>query len=107
MLAAATTLVVPYGLRLLIDGGLTAGDTERLAVIRSQFLVLLALAMMMAIFTSARFYMVSWLGERITTDLRAVLKGVLGDHLQIASKQLDAEVFPESASVKPLQLLRG
>ena len=73
MLAAATTLVVPYGLRLLIDGGLTAGDTERLSVIRSQFLVLLALAVMMAIFTSARFYMVSWLGERITTDLRAAV----------------------------------
>ncbi len=44
---------------------------------------------------------------RITTDLRAVLKGVLGEHLQIASKRLDAEVFPDSAGVKPLQLLRG
>ena len=78
MLAAATTLVVPYGLRLLIDGGLTAGDAERLAVIRNQFLLLLALAVMMAIFTSARFYMVSWLGERITTDLReAVYANVL------------------------------
>src|SRR5580765_3701778 len=44
---------------------------------------------------------------RITTDLRAVLKGVLGDHLQIASRSLEAEVFPDSAKVKPLQLLRG
>ena len=78
MLAAATTLVVPYGLRLLIDGGLTAGDDARLAVIRNQFLVLLGLALMMAAFTSARFYMVSWLGERITTDLReAVYANVL------------------------------
>lgn len=78
MLAAATTLVVPYGLRLLIDGGLTAGDDARMAVIRNQFLVLLALALMMAVFTSARFYMVSWLGERITTDLReAVYANVL------------------------------
>ena len=33
---------------------------------------------MMAAFTSARFYMVSWLGERITTDLReAVYANVL------------------------------
>ena len=70
--------MVPYGLRLLIDGGLEAGDAERLAVIRNQFLVLLALAVLMAIFTSARFYMVSWLGERITTDLReAVYANVL------------------------------
>ena len=44
---------------------------------------------------------------RITTDLRAVLKGVLGDHLQIAARSLDAEVFPDSAKVKPLPLLRG
>ena len=78
MLAAATTLVVPYGLRLLIDGGLTAGDSERLAVIRQQFLLLLMLSVLMAIFTSARYYMVSWLGERITTDLReAVYANVL------------------------------
>jgi len=78
LLAAATTLVVPYALRLLIDGGLEAGDTERLAVIRSQFLWLLGLALAMAVFTSARFYMVSWLGERITTDLReAVYANVL------------------------------
>ncbi|MEO6269085.1 MAG: ABC transporter transmembrane domain-containing protein [Lautropia sp.] len=78
LLAAATTLVVPYGLKLLIDGGLTAGDTGRLAVIRQQFLLLLALALMMAVFTSARYYMVSWLGERITTDLReAVYANVL------------------------------
>ena len=44
---------------------------------------------------------------RITTDLRAVLKGVLGDHLQIASRSLEVEVFPDSAKVRPLQLLRG
>jgi len=70
--------VVPYGLRLLIDGGLTAGDAERLTVIRRQFMVLLVLSILMAGFTSARFYMVSWLGERITTDLReAVYANVL------------------------------
>ncbi len=44
---------------------------------------------------------------RITTDLRAVLKGVLGDHLKIATRSLDAEVFPDSARVRPLSLLRG
>jgi uncharacterized protein (DUF1501 family) len=42
---------------------------------------------------------------RITTDLRAVLKGALADHLQIARKRLDDEVFPDSAAVKPLALL--
>ena len=44
---------------------------------------------------------------RITTDLRAVLKGVLADHLQIASRSLESDVFPDSAKVRPLPLLRG
>jgi uncharacterized protein (DUF1501 family) len=42
---------------------------------------------------------------RITTDLRAVLKGVLADHLQIASASLDAEVFPGSGALPALNLL--
>jgi uncharacterized protein (DUF1501 family) len=44
---------------------------------------------------------------RITTDLRAVLRGVLADHLQVASKSLNNDVFPGSEGVKPLALLKG
>jgi len=42
---------------------------------------------------------------RTTTDLRAVLKGVLGPQLRVSSKALDQDVFPGSASVRPLALL--
>jgi uncharacterized protein (DUF1501 family) len=38
-----------------------------------------------------------------TTDLRAVLKGLLADHLCTDERRLEAAVFPDSASVKPLQ----
>jgi len=44
---------------------------------------------------------------RVTSDLRALLKGVLADHLQIAASALERDVFPGSASVRPLALLRG
>jgi uncharacterized protein (DUF1501 family) len=44
---------------------------------------------------------------RITTDLRAVLKGVLSDHLRVASRALDSDVFPASEGVRPLALLRA
>ena len=44
---------------------------------------------------------------RTTTDLRAVLKGVLADHLQVASRTLDAEVFPGSEKITPLAFLRA
>jgi uncharacterized protein (DUF1501 family) len=43
-----------------------------------------------------------------TTDLRAVMKGVLTDHLGVPLVALDREVFPESAAVRPLRdLLRA
>ena len=41
---------------------------------------------------------------RTTTDLRAVLKGVLADHLQLSRKALDNEVLPGSAAIKPMGL---
>jgi uncharacterized protein (DUF1501 family) len=36
-----------------------------------------------------------------TTDLRAVLKGVLRDHVRVADKALATTVFPDSAALKP------
>src|SRR6202043_2828724 len=38
-----------------------------------------------------------------TTDLRAVIKGVLRDHLGIAERVLAETVFPDSAPVKPMK----
>jgi len=38
-----------------------------------------------------------------TTDLRAVFKGLLHDHLGIAERVLADSVFPESAAVRPMQ----
>lgn len=42
---------------------------------------------------------------RTTTDLRALLKGVLADHLQVARRTVDAEVFPGSGAIAPLAVL--
>ncbi len=38
-----------------------------------------------------------------TTDLRAVLKGLLRDHLRADEQRLEAAVFPDSTAAKPLQ----
>jgi uncharacterized protein (DUF1501 family) len=38
-----------------------------------------------------------------TLDARALLKGVLHEHLGIPERELDASVFPESAAVRPLR----
>ena len=44
---------------------------------------------------------------KITTDLRAVLRSVLGDHLQVATQTLDTAVFPGSAGLRRVALLKG
>jgi ATP-binding cassette subfamily B protein len=68
LLAAASTLCFPWALRMLIDRGLNAHTSA--TELAWQFVQLFWVASALAIFSGARFYMVSWLGERITTDLR-------------------------------------
>jgi ATP-binding cassette subfamily B protein len=71
VLAAATTLVFPVALRSLIDGGLVTADRgAQTMALRDHFLALFAVAVALGVFSAARFYTVSWLGERVTADLR-------------------------------------
>ncbi len=64
---AGITLSIGQGVRLLVDEGLTGDSSQALA---QAVLVLLALAGLMAMGTYVRFYLVSWLGERVVADLR-------------------------------------
>ena len=71
VLAAATTLVFPVALKSLIDQGLIAADPgERVLALRGHFIALFAVGAALGVFSAARFYMVTWLGERVTADLR-------------------------------------
>ena len=71
VLAAATTLVFPIALRSLIDGGLIANDRGAQTMALSEhFVALFGVAVALGVFSAARFYTVSWLGERVTADLR-------------------------------------
>lgn len=78
LVAAAATLAMPVAFRFLIDLGFASPQDA----INSQsgisgsnvnlvFIGLFALATVLAISTAVRFYCVSWLGERITADLRS------------------------------------
>ena len=69
--AAAATLALPLALRSLIDGGLMAADPgARVMALREHFVALFGVGVALGVFSALRFYMVSWLGERITADLR-------------------------------------
>ncbi|MDD2923850.1 ABC transporter transmembrane domain-containing protein [Rhodoferax sp.] len=71
VLAATATLMFPLALRSLIDGGLAPADPgERLLALRGHFAGLFAVAIALGVFSAARFYLVSWLGERVSADLR-------------------------------------
>ena len=79
VLAAVATLAFPVALRSLIDGGLVQTDKgTQVMALRNHFAALFAVAVALGLFSAARFYMVSWLGERVTADLRnAVYSHVL------------------------------
>ncbi|RZI74654.1 MAG: ABC transporter, partial [Variovorax sp.] len=71
VLAAVTTLFFPLALRSLIDGGLVSSDKgAQTMALRDHFLALFGVAVGLGLFSAARFYTVSWLGERVTADLR-------------------------------------
>ena len=74
--AAAATLAFPVALRSLIDGGLVQSDKgAQVLALRDHFMALFAVAVALGLFSAGRFYMVSWLGERVTADLRNAVYG--------------------------------
>jgi ATP-binding cassette subfamily B protein len=78
VLAAAATLAFPVALRSLIDGSLNGDKLEPTLALQQHFAALFAVAFALGVFSAARYYMVSWLGERVTADIRnAVYRHVL------------------------------
>ncbi|AKJ30007.1 ABC transporter transmembrane domain-containing protein [Caldimonas brevitalea] len=95
LLAALSTLVFPIALKALIDQGLVSADPgQRLLALREHFLMLFGVGIALGLFSAARFYMVSWLGERITSDLRnAVYRHVVGQSPEFFETTQTGEVL--------------
>ncbi|MFZ9493257.1 MAG: ABC transporter transmembrane domain-containing protein [Burkholderiaceae bacterium] len=74
LLAAASTLAFPVALKSLIDQGFVSADpAEQLMDLRGHFAALFGVGAALGLFSAARFYMVTWLGERVTADLRTAV----------------------------------
>ena len=71
-LGSAAMLVVPLAFRDLIDHGFVANSATH-GAIHGHFLGLFGIAVFWALATASRFYVVTWLGERITADLRSAV----------------------------------
>jgi ATP-binding cassette subfamily B protein len=76
VLAAGATLAFPLALRQLIDAGISPADKgEQVMAMGEHFVALFAVAVALGLSSAARFYMVSWLGERVSADLRNAVYG--------------------------------
>jgi len=76
LLAAGLVLALGQGLRRLVDEGFAEGAPAQLD---RAALAMFAVVAALAAATAARFYLVSWLGERVAGDLRrGVFSHVLG-----------------------------
>ena len=88
---AGVTLSIGQGLRILIDQGLASGSAEQLG---DAVYVIMGLAVLMAIGTFTRFYLVSWLGERVSADIReAVFANVVALHPSFFDENRSGEIM--------------
>lgn len=67
LFTAAITLSMGQGIKLLVDQGLA---TQSPAALRHSLLLFFVLVLALAFGTYTRFYLVSWIGERVVADIR-------------------------------------
>ncbi|MEL6968099.1 MAG: ABC transporter transmembrane domain-containing protein [Pseudomonadota bacterium] len=68
IVAAGATLMLPIAVRRMVDEGFVNANSE---LVNSYFYALFGLAALLALSSSARYYFVIWLGERVVADLRS------------------------------------
>ncbi len=70
LVASAAMLALPVAIRQLIDHGLATRDS---GTINLYFIGFLASAVAFGVFAALRFYLVTWVGERVVADLRTAI----------------------------------
>ena len=76
VVAAGASLLLPVAARQVIDHGFRGGDA---AHVGRYFLGLLAVTVVMGLASASRYYLVTWIGERVVADVRSkVFNHVLG-----------------------------
>ncbi len=94
LIAAGATLAIPYAFKQMIDLGFGAAGAKSTENIDLTFLALFGVATLLAVSTAARFYAVSWLGERVTADIRgAVYRHVVTQSPQFFEVTRSGEVL--------------
>jgi ATP-binding cassette subfamily B protein len=74
--SAAAVLAMGVGLRLLIDQGLGGDNIDlqmNIDLLNNALVYLIGMVVLLAASTFSRFYLVSWLGERVVADIRLAI----------------------------------
>ena len=90
LLTSTVSLSLGQGVKMVIDNGFVAGSAEEL---KSAVLVMIGLIFLLAIGTFSRFYLMSWLGERVTADIRkAVFEKIVVLHPSYFEENRSGEI---------------
>lgn len=106
LFTSAITLSIGQGVKILIDEGFVSSSTENL---KYAIGIIMAMAVLMGIGSYIRFYLVSWLGERVSADLRsAVFEHIISLHPSYFETNLSGEIMSRlTADTTILQSIIG
>ena len=91
MVASAATLAVPLAVRRMIDLGFSRENAQ---FVDQYFAMMIVVGLVLAVASAARFYFVTWIGERVVADLRsAVFRHLLRLSLPFYEKVQTGEVL--------------
>lgn len=91
LVTAAVNLSLGQGVKLIIDNGFIAGSQQQLS---SAILLMVGLISLLAVGTFSRFYLMSWLGERVSADIRkALFNRLVGLHPSYFEENRSGEVM--------------
>lgn len=87
---SAVSLSLGQGIKMVIDNGFIAGSKDQL---KTALFILIAMISLLAIGTFSRFYLMSWLGERVTADIRkAVFVKIIALHPSYFEENRSGEI---------------
>ncbi|SGZ05934.1 ABC-type multidrug transport system, ATPase and permease component [Moritella viscosa] len=91
LVTAGVNLSIGQGVKFVIDNGFIAGSETQL---KNAILVLVVLITLLAIGTFSRFYLMSWLGERVSADIRkAVFNQIIKLHPSYFEENRSGEIM--------------
>ncbi|MFL0672737.1 MAG: ABC transporter transmembrane domain-containing protein [Erythrobacter sp.] len=104
-ITAAATLAIPAAMQLIVDRGFGDAGAQGAGDIGRWFRYLFVIVLVIAFGTAARFYYVSWIGERVVADIRrAVHRNLMrlspGFYEENSPKEISSRMTSDTAIIE-------